>query len=264
MQYQRLYPDPRQVELEELLDELRLAERASGDAPVTASGERPSTASGERPYTIANFVTSVDGRATFKGRSGRLGDDGDRALFHGLREQVDAVIVGTRTLGTERYGRLIPRPERRERRKRRGLRIEPVACLVTRSGDVPTDVPLFAEPEALVVVFTGVAIEARDYAADVEVIRLDPGELMLTTALRRLHSDLGIRTLLCEGGPRLFGALVREHLVDELFMTLGPKLVGGGSGPTMTSGPELSELQQVRLIWALERQGSLFLRYAVS
>jgi 5-amino-6-(5-phosphoribosylamino)uracil reductase len=68
---------------------------------------------------------------------------------------------------------------------------------------------------------------------------------------------------LCEGGPTLFGGLITEHLADELFLTLAPKLTGGGSGPTVTSGPELSALQGLRLIWALERDGSLYLRYAL-
>ena len=54
-----------------------------------------------------NFISSADGRATFHGRSGQLGDDGDRAMFHGLREHVDAVLAGTRTIATESYGRIL-------------------------------------------------------------------------------------------------------------------------------------------------------------
>jgi 5-amino-6-(5-phosphoribosylamino)uracil reductase len=245
MELQRLLPEPGLVHLEELLRTLSLADRAPAD----------------RPYTIANFVASVDGRATFQGRSGQLGDEGDRAMFHGLRAQVDAVLAGTTTLRIERYRRLIKEPDQRRRRAERGLLPEPLACVVTRSGDVPTDIPLFSEPEARVVVFTPAPLETGSCQAQVDIVRLDPGELTLTTVLRRLRSDDGIRTLLCEGGPTLFGGLLREGLVDELFLTLAPKLVGGGSGPTISSGPELSELAKLALIWALERNGSLYLRY---
>ena len=73
-----------------------------------------------------------------------------------------------------------------------------------------------------------------------------------------------MRTLLCEGGPTVFGALLHEDLVDELFLTLSPRLAGGGSEATITSGPPLPELLPLTLRWALEREGSLFLRYAVS
>jgi 5-amino-6-(5-phosphoribosylamino)uracil reductase len=215
----------------------------------------------DRPYLLANFVASADGRATFSGRSGKLGDDGDRAMFRTLRASVDAVIVGTGTLGTERYGRLIPDPDVRAQRAQRGLEPEPLACVVTRSGRVPEEIPLFAEPDARIVVFTAAPLELR-CAARVLVVELDPAELTLTTVLRRLH-DHGIRLALCEGGPRLFGGLVREHIVDELFLTLAPKLTGGGTGPAISSGPELGEPLQLRLLWALERANSLYLRYAV-
>jgi 5-amino-6-(5-phosphoribosylamino)uracil reductase len=214
-----------------------------------------------RPYTIVNFVASADGRATFQGRSGMLGDEADKALFHGLREQVDGVLAGTGTLRTERYSRLVRNPERRERRERSGLSPEPLACVITRSGDVPTGIPMFDEPQARIVVFTPGDLDTSAYQAQVEVVRLDPGELTLTTMMRRLRSDYGVRTLLCEGGPTVFGALLQEQLVDELFLTVAPKLTGGGSGPTVSGGPELAELQELTLTWALEHNGSLFLRY---
>jgi riboflavin-specific deaminase-like protein len=243
----QLFPESRPITLGELLDSLDLTQIARA----------------ERPYTIVNFVASADGRATFHGRSGLLGDEADKALFHGLRERVDAVFAGTGTLRIERYGRLIRNPDRRERRLRAGLRPEPLACVTTRSGDIPTDIPLFADPEARIVVFTPGDLDTSAYDAQVEVVRLDPGELTLTTMMRRLRSDYDVRALLCEGGPTVFGALLQEQLVDELFLTLAPKLTGGGSGPTVSSGPELAELQQLSLTWALERDGSLYLRYAL-
>ncbi len=247
MEFRQLLAEPATIELGALLDTLQLRDRALL----------------ERPYTLANFVSSVDGRATFQGRSGRLGDDGDRAVFHGLREHVDAILAGTTTMRIENYGRLIRDPERRARRVARGLEPEPLACIVSRSGDVPTGIPLFADPDSRIVVFTATSIDVNRCAAQVEVIRLDPGKDMLATAMRLLRTTHGMRSLLCEGGPTLFGALVRENLVDELFLTLAPKLVGGGDGPTITHGPELPELQQLSPVWALERSGALFLRYAL-
>ena len=215
----------------------------------------------QRPYVVVNFISSADGRAAFKGRSGSLGDPADRVVFHGLREHVDAVFAGTRTLATERYGRMIRDPEARRRREQAGLSAEPVACVVTRSGEVPTDIPLFAEPEARIAVFSARAVDLSSCAAQAELVRLDPGELTLTTVFRRLRSDFGVASLLCEGGPTVFGSLLHEHLVDELFLTLAPKLVGGGASPAISSGPELDELQAMEVVWALEHDGSLYLRY---
>jgi riboflavin biosynthesis pyrimidine reductase len=247
MTYRQLLPEPGQVEVPELLAELELSGRALAD----------------RPYAVANFVASADGRATFHGRSGQLGDDGDRQMFHGLREQVDAVLVGTGTLAVERYGRMIPDAERRERRVARGLEPEPLTCVITRSGRIPAGLPLLDVREARLLVFSGDRLALGDFAATVDVIERDPAELTNTAVLEFLRTELGIRSLLCEGGPTLLGALVREWLLDELFLTVAPRLAGGGTGPTITDGPELPDVEQLELLWALERAGSLFLRYGL-
>lgn len=235
------------MEVQDALDSLRVPDRASN----------------ERPYVLVNFIATVDGRSTFAGRSGQLGDDGDRALFHGLRERADAVLVGTRTLTLEGYGRMLGRAERRDRRLAQGRSAEPLACLVSRSGSVPSDLPLFAEPGARVVIFTSAELRLDGAQADIDVVRLDPGALTLTTVLRRLRADYEIELLLCEGGPMMFGSLLEEDLVDELFLTVSPTLAGGGSSPTITSGTEFPALRPLRLSWILERENFLYLRYLV-
>ncbi len=246
MRFRQLLPDAGSVDIAELLAGLGLAQRA-----VPA-----------RPYTVANFVASVDGRAAFQGRSGPLGDDGDRALFLALRAEVDAVLIGTGTLRVERYGRLLKDPAVRERRRLRGLPPEPIACILTRSGDLPLDIPLFADPEATIVVFSGAEIDVRGTAANVEVVRLEPGELTFTTALRQLRTDHHIGALLCEGGPMVLGALLGERLVDQLFLTVAPKLTAGQNPPIITAS-EFPHPVDLALEGALERGGSLFLRYAI-
>ena len=84
------------------------------------------------------------------------------------------------------------------------------------------------------------------------------GRADLTALLGSLREE-GIRALLCEGGPTLHGALQVEGLVDELFLTIAPKLVGG-EAPRIVEGvlPETAELE---LAWLLEHDGELFARY---
>jgi len=246
LQLRQLVPEPGPVRAGVLLSSLNLAGRAHID----------------RPYVLVNFVSSADGRAAFHGVSRELSDPGDREMFHGLRERVDAILVGTGTLRSERYGRLVRDPERRHRRAASGLRPEPLACIFSR-GDLPTDIPLFSHPDARVLVFTPAELDTAGMAAQVEVVRLDPGEFTLTTMMRRLRSAYDVRSLLCEGGPTMFGALLGEDLVDELFLSLAPKLVGGGTAPGITRGQPLSELRQLTLVWAIESHSSLYLRYAL-
>jgi riboflavin biosynthesis pyrimidine reductase len=247
VQFRQLLPEAATVEVEHLLGSLEFAARAPED----------------RPLTMVNFVASADGRATVKGRSGGLGDDGDRAMFHGLRERVDAVLAGTRTLRTEGYGRILAKAERRQRRVELGLAPEPLACIVTRSGDVPTEIDLFAEPEARILVFSPIQPDLGGSRAEVRTVEVDPAQPIMTAVLRHLRVDFGVRSVLCEGGPTLFGALLSEQVVDELFLTLAPSLTGGGNGPTITTGAELPEPAALRIEWALEREGALYLRYAL-
>ena len=135
-----------------------------------------------------------------------------------LRERVDAVLAGTGTLREEEYGRIIPDPERRARRVASGLAAEPLAVVISRSGRIPLEIPLFAEPDATIVVFAGRAPDLDGVAADVRHEPLAAGPEALPDAMARLSRDYAVRTLLCEGGPTLFAALLHADLVDELFL----------------------------------------------
>jgi riboflavin biosynthesis pyrimidine reductase len=80
------------------------------------------------------------------------------------------------------------------------------------------------------------------------------------TALLRTLSDEGVRALLCEGGPRLHASLQAAGLVDELFLTIAPKLSGGEHAPRIIEG-ELAGVAELELLWLLEDDGELFARY---
>lgn len=85
------------------------------------------------------------------------------------------------------------------------------------------------------------------------------GRADLPALLSSLHSE-GVRALLCEGGPTLHGALQAAGLVDELFLTIAPKLTGG-EAPRILEGPALPETAKLELAWLLEQDGELFARY---
>lgn len=78
-------------------------------------------------------------------------------------------------------------------------------------------------------------------------------------ALLRSLRDEGVRALLCEGGPRLHGSLQAAGMVDELFLTIAPKL-SGEVAPRIIEG-ELPTVVELDLAWLLEEDGELFARY---
>jgi riboflavin biosynthesis pyrimidine reductase len=228
----------------------------------------------DRPWVLLNMISTADGRATIEGRSGPLGNRADRELFHGLRTLVDAVMVGAQTVRTERYDRPVSDAGERMRRLVRGLAEEPLACIVSSSLVLDPMIPLIADPLARVVVLTP-APEATvlDAAAKITYLRAARnGRLDLPQCMRTLRARFGVRVLLCEGGPHLAGQLLAAGLLDELFLTLAPKLAAGevesdpgGSGPALSivSGPALDPPVALRLRSALESEGYLFLRYEV-
>jgi riboflavin biosynthesis pyrimidine reductase len=85
------------------------------------------------------------------------------------------------------------------------------------------------------------------------------GKADLPALLRSLHGE-GVKALLCEGGPTLHGALQAAGLVDDLFLTIAPKLVGG-IAPRIVEG-DLPGVEPLELAWLLEEDGELFARYS--
>jgi riboflavin biosynthesis pyrimidine reductase len=242
----RLTPDPGPVDLHTAIPELRLAERAPRD----------------RPYVIANFVESVDGRATVKGGSTGLGSAGDKAIFRTLRGCADAVLAGVGTISAEHYGRMVREPEVAALRARLGLPAQPPLVTITRSGSLPDGIPLLDDPDSELIVYAGTELTVPDAAARVVVARRQPGQLTMAAVLADLRAR-GIGLLLCEGGPTLFSQLVTEGVCDELFVTLAAALAGGDGG-AITHGLQLDDPAVVSLLWALEQDSALFLRYGIS
>jgi riboflavin-specific deaminase-like protein len=244
MKVNRLHPDPAELPAEAALASIDLRSAASGD----------------RSHLALNMVASVDGRAALDGRSAALTNPFDRALFHALRAQADAVLVGSRTLSADRYGPLIPDAERRRAREDRGLSPSPLTCVITRSGSVDFAVPLFQDRGSTVLVLAETPAEPPVCPADVRWLALDPSELEPDAVLRRLRAEHGARVVLCEGGPTLNAGLLRAGVVDEVFLTVAPLIAGGGDPLTIVAG-DVGSPVALDLRWVAESGGGLFLRY---
>jgi riboflavin-specific deaminase-like protein len=240
-----LYPERRDTSPELLASGLRLGDRARA----------------ERPYLALNMVSTLDGKATIEWRTKGLSSELDRRLFHQLRTQVDAVMVGAGTLRAERYGRIAKSEELRERRVSEGLAREPLAIIVSGRLNLPADLPLLQEPEQEVVIVTRSDAELRGTAARIEYVRTGDD---LPLLMGKLRDERGVRSILCEGGPTLNFHLLAAGLVDELFLTLGAKLSGGAAALTIVAGRDLVEPVELGLVWVAEGAGDLFTRWRVA
>jgi riboflavin-specific deaminase-like protein len=240
-----LYPERRDTSPELLASGLRLGERAPP----------------ERPYLILNMVSTLDGKATIEWRTKGLSTELDRRLFHQLRTQVDAVMVGAGTARSERYGRIAKSDELREKRASEGLAREPLAIVASAGLNLPPDLPLLQEPEQEVVIATASDSELPGTAARIEYLRTGDD---LPLLMARLRDERGVRSILCEGGPTLNSYLLAAGLVDELFLTLNSKLSGGAAALTIVAGRDLVEPAELELVSVAEGGGDLFTRWRIS
>jgi riboflavin biosynthesis pyrimidine reductase len=209
------------------------------------------------------MISTADGRATLDGRTEGISSDTDRVLFHSLRSQVDAVMVGTGTIAIEGYGPLARRRAVRERRRVLGLPETPLCVTASRSMELPVQAPLFQDPESHVIVLTNSDREPPPCKCRLTVERIPGDELDLTAGATILRTRHGVRAMLMEGGPTLLAAMLDAGLMDDLFLSISPLLVGGDE-PSLLEGSALERPLRLRLVSLLEEDGYLYLRYDVS
>jgi riboflavin-specific deaminase-like protein len=248
---------------------LRLFPPPAGECPADAVYADPGWPEppANRPYLALNMVSTVDGRAAVAGRAAGIGTATDRLLMRQLRARADAVMVGVGTLRAEALTPTVPEGYVAVRLAR-GQSAQPLGVLVSNSARLPLERRYFGRADFARMLVTSAAGAAAVAPAALAGLRLAvAGEhaVDLPAALGILRAELGVRWLLCEGGPTLNHGLLDAGLVDELFLTLAPKLVGGVE-PTIVRGAHLLADQGVGLrLLTLHTDGNeLYLRYAVA
>jgi 2,5-diamino-6-(ribosylamino)-4(3H)-pyrimidinone 5'-phosphate reductase len=209
-----------------------------------------------RALVFVNMVCTVDGKTLQAPRGSTahgLGGATDQLLMRRLQSAADGMIVGA---GTLRAGTVIyPREKWR--------------VVVTRNGDIPLDNRFFADaPDRAIVLTTDrIAPQARERTAGRAHVRIVGSDAVdIPAAVGLLRAEFGIERLLLEGGADLNAAFFEAGIVDEVFLTIAPKVKGGAHLPTMVDGAGLPGREFVALdLRSIYRDGSeIYLRYRVS
>jgi len=254
----RLLPDPNQAD--------------DAADPVAAYLDDARPAPPGRPWVVMGMVVSVDGATAVDGRSGGLGGPGDRRVFRALRGVADMILVGAGTVRAEGYRS--PRTSDDDvlaRRLADGRAPRPRLVVVSGSLDLDPEAPLFADrpdedPPPVVATVASAPPDRRAALEPVaELVACGPNRVDLTGLLAVLD-DVGAGVVLCEGGPDLNHQLLAAGLVDEVCLTISPRLVGGvgGDGRSLLAGDSLPIPARLRLDRVLAEDGFLFCRYLVS
>jgi riboflavin-specific deaminase-like protein len=225
----------------------------------------------DRPYVIMNMVMSVDGKVVVEGTEQGIGSKIDQRLMRELRVNADVVLNGANTLRASGTSSRLGDEILEQIRTSRGKPRYPVAAVVSASGDLPLDKIFFTARDFPAVIYLSKkAPAARRKALEATgrpVVLVSAGKAM-ADMLRHMRADLKADVLLVEGGPTINAQLFQEGLVDELFLTIGPVIVGGRLTKTPVTG-ELPftrrTLPHMELNWAIPNNDTneLYCRYRV-
>jgi riboflavin-specific deaminase-like protein len=189
-----------------------------------AASPHPATATSVRPSITIKIAQTLDGRiATSTGQSQWITCEPARALAHELRATHDGVLVGIGTVlhdNPRLTVRLVDGPD-------------PLRIVVDSRLRIPLDSALLTEqPDRTIVVTSEEAspervTTVRALGARVIFGQRGPDGLDLVDMLGRLR-ELGIRSLMVEGGSGITTSLLRDGLVDRLVVCIAPKVLGAG------------------------------------
>lgn len=224
-----------------------------------------------RPRVLVNFASSVDGKINPAPghRPAHFvmsrGPEDLRRLVE-LRSRGDAVLIGASNLRADNPDLLVPAPER-ARRQVAG-QPEPMRVVVTSTGEgLSPDMKMFDPSRGgpAVVAHTArmPAPTRHRLGAVARLIELGEERVDMTRLLAWLAIDGHVRTVVCEGGGDLVAHLFAARAVDELFLTIVPRVLGGTHAPTLAGGPgfDADEIPDA-VLGSVEHIGDeLFLRY---
>lgn len=219
----------------------------------------------QRCWVRANMISSLDGGATEDGKSGGLGNPGDRAVFNLMRQAADVILMGAATVRIENYSGVQLSVAQRQERQRRGQAEVPPIAVITASAEFDPRAKFFTRTEVapLILTATNTVADARHrLGAVAEVLDAsgaDPTRVDPAVALRILTQRKLFRVL-TEGGPAFLSTLIEDDLLDELCLTVAPILVGGVARRIAT-GPGQAHTRMRPAHLLTDDEGYLYTRY---
>jgi riboflavin biosynthesis pyrimidine reductase len=232
------------------------------------------------PRFYANFVSTLDGVVAIPGipRSNDLiaaDSDADRFLMGLLRAFADVVLIGAGVLraspgGTWRPERIYPPAADgyAELRRKLGRPEAPEVAILTGSGSIDPAHALLVSGALVLTSPTGASrLDGRVPRASTIVELGSSPTIDPLLVVEALHARGHLR-ILSEAGPHAFGSFLGAGVVDELFLTTSPLLVGDAGHGTRFRLVEAADLVPLdvrgRLLSLRRHRSHLFVRYELT
>jgi riboflavin-specific deaminase-like protein len=220
-----------------------------------------------RPRVSANFAITWDGRISTRRRTpADFSSPVDKARFREIRALADAVLVTVRTAAADHMTIGMPNAALRGERVARGQPAYPLRVLLSNSGRIDPALRVFTQTFSPILIFstTRMPQRVRDRLAPLAELHLyESAHVNLAHMLATLRREYRVRRAHCEGGGRLLRGFLEESLVDDLHLTLCPRIFGSPTAPTLTGPP--GEFLPKSTAWKLMKMEQIgdecFLRY---
>ncbi len=205
------------------------------------------------PLVSLKVAMTLDGKiATSTGDSRWISGEASRKYVHQLRNIYDAIMVGIGTV-------LKDNPMLNTRLEEEDIR-DPVRVIIDSKLDLPrsSNIVETARQQKTIVFCDQQADDTRqEFLEDAGcmVIRLagENDKLPLEEVLRVL-GEMGIMSLLVEGGGEINGYLIERGLIDKVYWFIAPKIIGGREAPTPVGGRGIQYLKDALPLKSMEIQ----------
>lgn len=221
-----------------------------------------------RPHTTAILAMSVDGKIADVTRSrARFGSINDRRHLEKQIAQNDAVLFGAGTLRAYGTSLTVSHPDLLQHRNNNGKQPQPVHIVISDSGQLNPDLRFFQQPVErwLVSTATGAMFwQARTEFKKILIFETPTGKVDILATLEHL-TILGIAHLGILGGGKLVANFIELNLIDDIWLTICPLILGGKDAPTPVDGSGfLTKLApRLQLMEVRTEEREVFLHYCL-
>ena len=222
-----------------------------------------------KPHIFLNMAMSLDGKISTRDDKGpRFTSRADKVRLREIRARADAILVGAATIGADNPT-FTEHGIYKDERVQRGMSPQPIKVVVSGTGSVPESARMFQPNGAPAIVFTTKRIAAdrlrilNKVADAVHVVGEE--EIDFLRAVDILAREYGVKNLLIEGGGQVNFAMFRAQLIDEVYLTLSPRVIGGRDVPTAVDGTgfNFADLVKLELLDHRVVGSEIFLHYRV-
>ena len=220
------------------------------------------------PHVTAILAMTADGKiADYRDSAARFGSTNDRLHLEKQVSLVDGVLFGAGTLRAYGTTMSVSNPILVEERAQRSQSPQPVQIVVSASGNLDPQWRFFQQPipRWLITVGTnGDQWRSQDKFEHILVAQGNESIISWTSIFQQLVR-LGLNKLAILGGGELVASLLRDDLIDELWLTICPVIFGGNSAPTPVGGEGFVQSQgkKLQLLEVKQIEQELFLHYEI-